>query len=632
MAKIPRFFNTRPVKAGTVGVQISPERQGALSRTGLEGKNMIEAGNRLIDIGKADTARRESSYMNNDLTNFQLDAAKQYDIMSADAHNNPSGFNTRYKEWYQENAEKVLSRAPSTKAQETMGNRLLKLGGSYDLRGIKRERSLMVNQNMQQTDATANRLINTLQQQPHEFEAISSQLNSLANSLGAQGVSSSSIDTTKRKLNNLAQVATLQGRMKLEPTKVLEEIGTGAYNDLKPNQLKELTKQASEISTMDTLKSVYLGGHNLDPTNVEHKKAADAVLDDLLTSMKDGDGKLKVSQEEFMANILTFTKQGKGLLAPKLKSMIESSIQSGNSEAKGMYSRLVTAMDKDPNTRPALSGISDNTIQEAVQITRMTESGTPLEQAVELARNEVRAPASQDLITKRRNEVKALIKDDDVSEAVEDHFNGYFSSAPGNIGVAVEQYKRIYRTFYDKNGDADMSKELTLKKLETTYAATDINGTRELMENAPSLVFPGKEDEFKQALQSHIKESFETKTESNIFSADVTKPIINGKVRDIRIKSILSTNRDGGYGMFYTETLPDGTLVDVPVLHPVTGLPSKFIFIPSKDKELAQKMTSLSNLREIQNKQFKENTFDEKHILGLLDNTETLNPFSQGVD
>jgi len=229
LAKIPRFFNTRPVRAGTVGVKVDPGLLGSFASTGREGKDLIQLGGQLKQLGaqqtqiaRADLKKSENAYLNTSLTGFQLQAAEEYETRSKEAFSAPKGFSEGYNKWFTQQSESILAGAPSSASRERMQNRLTKLGGGYLLRGNKLERSLFTKQRINDVDTTSNALLNRLSQNPNEFQDISRQLTTLAGSLSAEGVSPETVASTKKRLFNTARVTQLDGRVRQDPRAVLE--------------------------------------------------------------------------------------------------------------------------------------------------------------------------------------------------------------------------------------------------------------------------------------------------------------------------------------------------------------------------------------------------------------------------
>ena len=606
MAKIPRFFNANVIQAGTVGVRVDPGQQANLAaRDPVDGEALQQAGQMMVQVAQEDEKRRESQYMNSDLVNFQVDAADQYDEQAQKAAASPEGFAQGYDEWFGERAQALLDAAPSVGSRDAMQAKIARMGGQYALRGRKHERGLLTTQRVMEVDKTSNRLLNRLSQRPEEFEAIATQLMGLSQSLSAEGVSSKTIIKNQRKTMTTARAIQLDGRIRQTPREVLAEIGEGAHNDLPRALLADITRKAADASEVITLKELYLSGAALDPGNKDHKKAADLVFDDVLASMKDEEGQINVPDTQFLGTMLNYISQGKGMMAPKLKSLLSASITNGNARTKELYSKLIVELDKNPETRPALSKLDEKIVHEAVYTTRLVESGTPVEQALETSRNSVREPVANDALKNRREILRTdkNLKIKGVLETIEDEFQGFFDAgALKNKGIAAEQYRRFYRDNFEKSGDADVSKELALKKLKLSFAQTEVNGEKELMEHAPNLIFPSHMEDFNKSLSSFMTDILGA-------SKDGRKLVVDGVERKLKLKSTVSTAKDFGYGIFYTKELPDGSLVDVPALNEDTGMPIKFTYVPGPEQaseDNQKRFEMLRDIRNIRNKIYKE--------------------------
>lgn len=622
MAKTPRFF-TSPGSAPqlNVGGGMDPALTGSMVTSGVEGQAEQQLASDMDKFIQQDLEKQNNAYLRTDLAAFQLQAIQEYETQKKSLADNPQGFSSRFQNWFTQSSKNILESAPSEEARNIMTSRLGGLQAQYLKQGIGEERRALTQHRLLKTDQVANSLINRLATNPEELDIVNSQINNLFDGMAIEGIDANTINATREKAMKQSRIAQAEGFMRQDPQIVLDKVLSGDYNDLSFSSVNSLYKRslngvASNLKEMHkveeqrALKNLYYNSSSLDPQNPDYKKAADLAFDDLLSSMLDENGQITASNEEYIGSILDFAKEGKGLIAPKLKSLIEGNVVNGSPQNKKLYSQLLRALDEDPKTRPVISQFNDATINEAFLITRLTDSGTPIEEAVDMARQQIREPRN-DLIQARREQIRTdrLLSRENVMTELEDKYDNVH-----NIDRASASYRNIFQDTFEKTGDPDLARDIALRKLDTTFGVTEINGTEELMENPPEKLFPGQVDDFKKGLTDVlVKELGAEITEpgllDSVFGDEEIKVKIDGEERKIEVSSLPTTPKDLGYKVTYKETLADGTLVDTPVINPNSGLPIKYIYIPGKAEPTDQDIKQMNKLREIreqQNRQVKE--------------------------
>ena len=146
-------------------------------------------------------------------------------------------------------------------------------------------------------------------------------------------------------------------------------------------------------------------------------------------------------------------------------------------------------------------------------------------------------------------------------------------------------YRSQFEEAYLQTGDVEVAKRMATNEVSKTFGRTRINGDREVMKFAPSVLYPGAEREFEADLRSSIG----ALNGDGVASKKVRLP--EGEF-DAVIRSDVRTGRDQSYALMYKKPIGGGVYVDVPLMNPETGRPRRYKFdaarIPNSETLLAK--------------------------------------------
>lgn len=654
MPKIPRFYANPSIQAGDIGVRVDPGTLGSLSRTGLEGVALGELGKDIETVGQKLTAEHqrtqdelarkskamaENNYIVNGFAQFKLNTFKEFNKRKQEAGANVENFSNNFDKYFNEQASALVAGAPTPEAGLKLQSRLGSLRVSYMDDSLRHESSTMKMNRLTSSAQMINEMTNQAFLNPQAANVLLDEANTIADSLMVEGISPGQVQKIKNGARQDILAASLDGSIKDNPVQVLQALASGQYNELDNGKMVSLFNKAAlrtkqqyqEIAAQEKekhLQSLYLSGIPLDSSNKEHREAVDKQYQKFLEPFFKN-GKLSVESGVFAKAITEFVSSRPSVLPGLLKSQIETSVQHGDPKVKEAYSRVLRELDDNEKTRPLLDGISSKALNEGLYINQMVSSGISPEEAARQARESVR-PERSDLAQIRVEELKNFRSGDEgplnkanILSAIDDRFDSIFSRSPKNQELAIKEYTRFFEDAYKETGDIDIAQRNAVRQLSRQFAVSNLNGKPELMKNAPTIRYPGREDEinslYEQFLQSVDEREDEVHTlpslgfEDKLREPVVTRPsvkgreiMIDGKMRKVQLQSDRHTASDGGYSVFFYDENDQDNLFPHFVKNPITGATARFIPQLGAPTMHQEAMAEIEHDREVRNQVNKE--------------------------
>jgi hypothetical protein len=523
----------------------------------------------------------------------------------------------------------LLAKAPSDNSKLNMLEKSsrIKLNLLEDAyRTEAREREASANQ---ANTAAFDSLVRQTQSSPVDLETFKAQGDTLLSEMEKAGTLSPE-ETASMRVNLKSELTAkaLETKVMDSPEEVINAVVTTEHKNLTPDNLNVLMQRAtlgmresatSKKKMLDQAinRNIASSGVPLDPRNKDHQEGVDLLFQDFMGKYTNPEtGLIDVDSERFVGGTFAFLKGHNNIMPSSLNTMINANVINGNPEQQARYARLVTEMSSDPSMRSMAGSLSKEVTEKALRLDSAIQGGLSPADAVAAVDKQVNNVRS-DIVQLRKTKLRQVddYKIDNSQKYIQDQFGAV------NDEVLAD-YRAQFEESYTQTGDVEISKRLATNQVSKFYGRTRVNGQREVMKFAPSVLYPGAEKEFEADLQASIGAL-------NGDGAATNKLRLADGEYDAVIKSDVRTGKDRSYALMYKKPIGGGVFVDAPVINPETGKPRRYRFEAERMPNYETLNTKVEEAR--QNRQMWNNNMRDYlgKVSGEWDKLDTVDPVTR---
>ena len=248
---------------------------------------------------------------------------------------------------------------------------------------------------------------------------------------------------------------------------------------------KQHEKAVKERREVDSFEDFMRGDVTIDYANKSDKSMVDTFFEKTV-----GRASLGEASEKAAASLLDIVKRANA--TPKQARGMLTSMLNGVDDKKAIYALQTLNSIRKVNPDAFARDFNTATEKAVDRFAVQAEFTTP-EKLLERIRQS-NDPVSSDIIKERGKVASKEIADLQVDD-VTDLFDGLFTwePSPSNAErgeVLTREYKELYRAEYERTGNADEAKQITLGQLRRVWGVSTLTGSNILMKHAPEKFFP----------------------------------------------------------------------------------------------------------------------------------------------
>jgi hypothetical protein len=509
------------------------------------------------------------TYMLEASTKFDENIIYKSEALKTKIGGDASAYTPALMELYNQEIAKLVKEAPSAEAQEKLfysleGKRIKALEESMGFTAQRRQELVSM-----QVKNSVDNIIKTAVLNPTKALEFTNSLEEVRGTLSEMGAPQEMIDKTLKTAND--QLLTIHVDNQLTnggAQQVKEGFINGSFDSLDDMKFKELYnktakriefehKEAEKIAIKDIhINRVNSGVPLTDST--DDKEAFNTVYSTLTEQLRDPNtGVLRYNDRNTIPIIGEVINKNNTYIAPQLAKELEASLKSDNPEANQFGAKVVSYLINDKNKRHLLNDIDTKTVMKADMLNTELSTGVSLEKATQIVNSKVNNYRS-DLAESRRKEFTNIVKYTDVQDILTNEFEtGFFNINALNSADATAQYMITAKSQYELTGDLEAAKKIALTKVSKEFGVSKINGEREIMRNAPEVLFRNQDmDEVYNQLNTGVYRALGIDVpEKGFFDSYTPLPAKDSNGNDIQIKlqsdyaTSLKGNTEGSYAI-----------------------------------------------------------------------------------
>jgi len=413
------------------------------------------------------------------------------------------------RKWFNGQIESVLQTAPSESAKLDMFSKL----SQYKISALDESYKNDLIQKKQQMGMELDNVVNSLSKQvfndPTNIQAFNDQLNNIPVAMKAAGFDDQAIKSAMISSEARLSASAINGFLDKGDIKSAMVVlqSTGSFPD---DKKRELTTQIVESFRKQQLSELNIfqeaisrdsfNNGGLQVGSKEWGRVADSQFMGFMTqSIGDTSTMGRTDVSKVSASIATYFETFNQGMGPDTAKMLVGKISnSSNPNEVAAYSVAIKNMTTMPQF--VQNGIGKDLVEnkdkfaDAFMVADLVSAGTSPEEAVNRTREVLRNSSPTVLQYRKKDLDSYWSKKDstDIMNKIQDDagINWNIEMSPDYQTIA--DYRDTFDNFFMLSGDADKAEEMTQAYVAKNYAATTVNGKKELMKGAPELYFKGK--------------------------------------------------------------------------------------------------------------------------------------------
>jgi hypothetical protein len=426
-----------------------------------------------------------------------------------------------------------MEQAPSAGSSAEMMNRIQDLKNQALTQGLKIQNDMRQDYSLAKTNEAGDSLMRQAIADPANFDTYFSQSMELQQTLKEAGFSDAEVLKWKQDQASKISVAHLESQLIRDPRAALSELAySGIAENISPEGLISLAARANdavqqqdraEAQALD-LQQAYqrsMTGGPLNPSVKADKAAGENIYDAITAGRRNPETGGIDFKNGGVEEIYQGLKQTKGMLPDQAKNDIGNAIRYGDFDSAVSASFLIKKMSQTPEMQHQAAEMDPKDFQLGILVSNAMAGGASAKDAVIDARKQLlSAPGSMDEM--RNKQADIYLNNETIAADLEGQFSSWLAPIQGtneffmghgyqgygnkffeptNTMAAAGDYARHFRRAYLDSGDAAAAKEYATAQLSKTWAAATVNGDSQIMQYAPSIVFPGRELDFNHKFQ-----------------------------------------------------------------------------------------------------------------------------------
>lgn len=551
---IPRFFSGMQTQPAINQATMNPGEAYSLTQDSTAGAGMSLAGNILQEQGHKMQVEAAKNYAATEGLKAQVAMLNNYDAQRKNI-SDPMAFQEHIQNFNQDVLKGVSDKAPNKIASQMVQDHLSQIAGRMAIGAQQESMQYQKQLQVQGFSSAVDQMANRTLQNPLEAATHISQ--------ASHALSEMSLDPlAKEKLNkqlDQIRISQIQGLASQDPQLALEALkNPDITNNLRPDALRTATthvmhsvdsfvKQNEKQAQVAEAKARFFSGQTMNPADSFQNKIVDNMYEDLSSQAKDLPSKLQLIQQMVSTNT--------SIMPKLLKGDLEAGIMRGKPSEQVGYADIISKMNQTQAQRMLLNNLDDKVVMRALDINSEMMRTLDKNPNDALASVNARlAPVLGEQTTARLEDLKTLKQDGNALDPVQidstlsSNFDKWNTFSPDQASRARVAFEKEFRSAYLQGVgvDAKLASQMALSKVGRQFGTTKINGSNELMENAPNMLLDDN---------SRLKDYYHNtlKSVDPEYASNDGKINYNGKQVQTIVGSDLQTKSTGTYPIQYVD-------------------------------------------------------------------------------